>query len=436
MFNGTRSDDGALRHVAMVSLHTSPLDQPGTGDAGGMNVYVTGLARVLAERGVTVDVFTRATDADLPAVVPLADGVTVRHIAAGPQGPVAKEDLPGLLPEFTAALLRACRPCHGYDLVHTHYWLSGLAARDAACRWDVPLVHSAHTLAKVKNVSLAPEDSPEPDRRVRGEEDVVGWADALVANTEAEARDLITRYRADPDDVHVVPPGVDTTVFRPGTDRTDARGLAEARARARAELGLDQREPIVLFAGRVQPLKAPDVLIRAVARLRDVGGPQPRVVVLGGPSGSSGRVDQLFALARACRVDDQVRLLPPVRPERLAQWYRAADLVAVPSRSESYGLVAAEAQACGAAVVAAEVGGLASIVDDGVTGVLVPGHDPDDWARELGSLLADPVRRAALGARAHGSAARRSWDVAAEQMLAVYRHARTARSTRYAVATA
>jgi D-inositol-3-phosphate glycosyltransferase len=427
--------------IAMVSVHTSPLDQPGTGDAGGMNVYLASLARALGEAGATVDIFTRATAPDAPRVVPLGTGVTVRHVPAGPLRRLRKEDLPGRVRDFAAQMLQRAaldatrevgrhveRP---YDVVHSHYWLSGLAAGVASPLWAAPLVHTMHTLAKVKNAALAPGDAPEPAQRERGEESVVRAAHALVASTHDEADDLVRRYGAEPAAVHVVAPGVDRAVFHPDADVPDAAALAAAQRRARRELGLDPDEPLVLFAGRVQPLKAPDVLVRALAVLTGqvAAGTaalrQPaRLVVLGGPSGDAGRLDELAGLARSLGMADRVDLRRPVDPATLARWYRAADVVAVPSRSESYGLVAAEAQACGTPVVAADVGGLRSVVRDGVSGVLVPGHAPATWARVLGDLLADPRRRLALGEQGARHAGRRGWDAAAEAMLAVYRRAR------------
>lgn len=424
------SDD--LR-VAMLSVHTSPLEQPGTGDAGGMNVYLTELAAALADHGAEVDIFTRATSPALPDAVPLGDGVTVRHVPAGPRDVLDKSELPGHLCCFGAGLTRRDGR-RRYDVVHSHYWLSGLVGMEVAPCWDVPLVHSMHTLAKVKNAALAPGDTAEPARRVRGEEAVADAAHALVASTEQEAADLVGHYGADPAAVHVVEPGVDRALFHPGADTVDAAGLAAAQATARRELGLDPAEPLVLFAGRVQPLKAPDVLVRALASMATDGGPAPRLVVLGGPSGAPGRVRELEALARRSGVADRLVLRPPVERAVLAQWYRAADLVAVPSRSESFGLVAAEAQACGTPVVAAGVGGLRTIVADGVSGVLVPDHEPATWAAALRELLADPVRRARLAVGAHRTARHRGWDAAAEAMLKVYHLARERRRGECAVA--
>ncbi len=418
--------EGELRRLAMISLHTSPLDQPGTGDAGGMNVYVVELARRLAARGVEVDVFTRATRSTHEAVVPLADGVSVRHITAGPFEGLTKHELPGQLCVFAREVLRteAAQPVGHYDAVHSHYWLSGQVGALARDRWGVPLVHSMHTMAKVKNDALAEGDSPEPAARVIGEEQVVEAADVLVANTDLEAKQLINLYDADPGRVEVVHPGVDLDVFRP----TDV-------AAARAGLGLPADAVVLLFAGRIQPLKAPDVLLRAVAVMleRDPGLRSRLVVpIVGGPSGSGlDRPSALAALADELGIgggpdspDSVVRFVPPVTQPELARWYAAATVVAVPSYNESFGLVAVEAQACGTPVVAAAVGGLTTVVRDGHSGLLVPGHDPEAWATALRRVALDDAERARLAAGALVQAQEFSWDATAEQTLAVYRRAR------------
>lgn len=410
--------------VAMLSVHTSPLDQPGTGDAGGMNVYVTELSAALAARGAQVEIFTRATSSSLPDTVEMGDGVLVRHIPAGPYEGLDKKELPGQLCAFTSGVLRteAARAPGWYDVVHSHYWLSGHVGWLAADRWDVPLVHTMHTLAKVKNAALAPGDTPEPMGRVIGEEQVVAAAHALVASTSEEANDLVELYDADPAAVHVVAPGVDLDLFHPGGARSPERLVAQQHARA--ALGLAQHEQVVLFAGRIQPLKAPDVLVRALAEMAGRGRQVPLLVILGGPSGGGRPLAELEHLAAHLGVADRISIRPPVPRARLAQWYRAADLVAVPSRSESFGLVAAEAQACGTPVVAAGVGGLRTVVADGVSGVLVRGHNPAEWAGVLADLLADPERRAELARGAHRHASRLGWDAAAAAVLKVYDLAR------------
>jgi D-inositol-3-phosphate glycosyltransferase len=403
------------RRLAMLSVHTSPLDQPGTGDAGGMNVYVVELSRRLAALGVEVDVFTRATSSDLDPVVELAPGVHVRHVTAGPLEGLAKEDLPGQLCAFTSGVMRieAAREPGWYDLVHSHYWLSGQVGWLAAERWDVPLIHSMHTMAKVKNLTLADDDTPEPIAREIGESQVVAASDRLVANTDEEAAQLVELYDADPDRVVTVPPGVDLDVFRPGD-----------RAAARARLGLPAKAQVLLFVGRIQPLKAPHVLLRSIARMVEVD-PSLRenmvVAVVGGPSGSGlAHPRALQALAGDLGVDDVVHFAPPVPQQDLVDWYRSADIAVVPSYSESFGLVAIEAQACGTPVVAAATGGLRTAVRDGVSGVLVEGHQPEDYANVLADLLRDAPRRRRLSAGALEHAIGFGWDLTASHLLAVY----------------
>ncbi|MFY1704553.1 D-inositol-3-phosphate glycosyltransferase [Micromonospora sp. WMMA1923] len=409
------------RRIATISLHTSPLHQPGTGDAGGMNVYVLEIARRLAEADVEVEIFTRATSGDLPPVVEVAPGVQVRHVMSGPLEGLTKEELPGQLCAFTAGVLRAeaARPPGHYDLIHSHYWLSGQVGWLAKERWGVPLVHTAHTLAKVKNSRLAIGDRPEPKARVIGEEQVVAEADRLVANTRVEAGDLIACYDADPDRVVVVQPGVDLDRFRP-----PAVGRAAGRAAARRRLGLPEQGHVVAFVGRIQPLKAPDVLIRAAAALRDrdpLLADQLTVLIVGGPSGSGlDRPTALIELAASLGISARVRFLPPQTGDGLPAVYRAADLVAVPSYNESFGLVALEAQACGTPVLAAAVGGLVTAVRDQVSGVLIDGHDPVDWARTLGRLLPDVSRLDTLSRGAARHARNFSWHHTAAGLLQVY----------------
>ncbi|PSL02474.1 D-inositol-3-phosphate glycosyltransferase [Haloactinopolyspora alba] len=402
----------------MLSVHTSPLDQPGTGDAGGLNVYVVELARRLARQGTEVDVFTRATSSDLPPRVEAEPGVTVRHVMAGPYEVLPKEELAAQLCAFTSGVLRAeaAHPPGRYDLVHSHYWLSGQVGWLASERWGVPLIHSMHTMSKVKNRALADGDRPEPRARELGEEQVVAASDVVVANTDDEAGRLVDLYGAEPDRVATVWPGVDLERFTPGSS-----------AAARARLGLPAGATVLLFAGRVQPLKAPDVLIRAVSQLvRDDPQLRERLVVpvVGGPSGSG--LDEphgLATLAAEAGVADLVRFEPPVTRDELVQWFRAADLTAVPSYNESFGLVALESQACGTPVVAAAVGGLRTAVADAVSGVLVEGHDPAEWASALRGLVGDPTRRRRLAEGAVAHAATFGWDVTAARMLEVYARA-------------
>ncbi|HMM96587.1 D-inositol-3-phosphate glycosyltransferase [Phycicoccus sp.] len=404
---------GRPRRVAMVTVHTSPLAQPGTGDAGGMNVYVLEVARQLARQGTAVDLFTRTTSAAQPDVVEVEPGVVVRHVAAGPYEGLSKEDLPGQLCAFAAGMMRvaAHAPLGYYDLVHSHYWLSGQVGWLAADRWGVPLVHTMHTMARVKNLHLADGDEPEPRGREIGEAQVVEAADRLVANTAREAAELVELYGADPERVAVAEPGVDLVTFAPGS----VTG-------ARAAVGLPVDAVVLAFVGRIQPLKGPDVLVRAAAELvrrRPELRDRLVVAVLGGASGSGVRSPMgLPELAERLGIGDLLRVVPPVDRETLAQWYRAADVVAVPSHSESFGLVAVEAQACGTPVVAANVGGLPTAVGDG--GLLVDGHDTADWATALGRVALDRELRTSLSRRAVEHAQGFGWARTAERLLEVY----------------
>jgi D-inositol-3-phosphate glycosyltransferase len=403
------------RRVATISVHTSPLEQPGTGDAGGLNVYVVEVAKRLAARGVEVDIFTRAVSRDLPPVAELAPGVLVRHLAAGPFEDLDKADLPGQLCHFTFEVLRAeaAYAPGRYDVVHGHYWLSGQVGAVAKERWGVPFVQSMHTLGRVKNAALPAGDAAEPPVRLRGEAEVVAAADRLVANTEDEAQQLTGLYDAEPWRVQVINPGVDLTVFRPGSQQD-----------ARRRLGLPPDAVVLVFAGRVQPLKAPQVVLHAAATLlrNDPGlAGRLRVAFVGGPSGT-GRADPdgLRELAAALGISGMVRLEPPCPQPELAEWYRAATVVMVPSRSESFGLVAVEAQACGTPVVAAAVGGLRTAVADGVSGVLVDSWDPDSYARVLADLVARPAALARLSRGAREHASRFGWNVTVDQLLNLY----------------
>jgi D-inositol-3-phosphate glycosyltransferase len=414
----------APRRIATLSVHTSPLDQPGTGDAGGMNVYVVEVARRLAERGIEVDIFTRAVSRDTPPLVELTPGVSVRSVVAGPFEELDKADLPAQVCQFTLEVLRAEAEADPgrYDLIHAHYWLSGKVGAAAKDRWRVPLVQSMHTLGKVKNAALAAGDAPEPEERIRGEHEVVAAADRLVANTAQEASQLTGLYGADPARVRTVSPGANLQIFSPGDSPGDG---PDAKLRSRRKLGLPADAIILMFAGRVQPLKGPDIVLKAAARLVAEDPAlrrRLRVVLVGGPSGKASRADPdgMRELAAQLGIGDLLQQEPPCPQSELADWYRAATVVLAPSHSESFGLVALEAQACGTPVVAASVGGLRTAVRDGYSGVLVDGHDPAAWARVLRQLLAAPRRLAALsdGARRHASAF--GWSATVERLATVY----------------
>jgi len=401
----------------MLSVHTSPLDPPGGGDAGGMNVYIVETAKRLARRGVAVEIFTRATSSEQPPIVELCPGVAVVHVTAGPFEGLVKDDLPAQLCAFTAGVLRAeARQQPGwYDAIHSHYWLSGQVGWLARERWGVPLVHSAHTLAKVKNALLADGDAPEPMARVIGEKQVVDEADRLVASTVDEAEQLVQLYGADPARVRTVAPGVDLDTFAPGS-----------QGAARRRLGLRDDALTLLFVGRIQALKGPDVLVQAAALLRHDPDLADRleVVVLGAPSGSGlAEPDHLAILVAELGLTDVVRFRPPAPRSVVADYYRAADLTVVPSYNESFGLVALESQACGTPVVAAAVGGLPTAVADSVSGMLVDGHDPVRWAGVLADVLRTPVLRTRLAAGARRHAELFSWDRTVDGLLAAYSEA-------------
>jgi D-inositol-3-phosphate glycosyltransferase len=402
--------------IATLMVHTSPLEQAGVGDAGGMNIYVVESAIKMAEAGIDVDIFTRATDPDLPPVVHIAPGVTVRHIVAGPFKGLSKEELPsqiGALTHGTMELFSELPPDY-YSIIHSHYWISGQLGWMLSERTGIPLVHTMHTMAKVKNLNLAVGDNPEPATRAIGEEQIVKNAAALVANTDAEAASLVSLYGACPDNVFVVTPGVDLQRFTVGSGKSAAR----------IKLNIAPDALVMTFVGRIQPHKGPEVLVRAMAEML-AHSPYLRsklaLIVVGGASGSgSSEPEKLKDLARFLKVDDVIHFIPPVPREELPDWYRAADLVCVPSYSESFGLVALEAQACGTPVVATAVGGLRTAVSDGISGSLVDGHDPKAWSAVLLRLLSDPSHRVALSFGAIQHAANFGWDSTARRTLHVY----------------
>jgi D-inositol-3-phosphate glycosyltransferase len=393
-------------------VHTSPLEQPGIGDAGGMNIYVVESAQRMAAMGVSVDIFTRRTHASETETVEISPGVRVRYFECG-HGTLTKEQLPAHISGLSKEFLRLVKD-EKYDAIHSHYWISGKVAMPAAKELGIPLVHTMHTMARVKNLNLAEGETPEPMIRVQGETQVVAAAQALVANTDAEAASLVSLYDACPDIVHVVSPGVDLYTFTPGQGRSAAREV----------VGLPSDALVVSFVGRIQPHKGPEVLIRATSELVK-HSPLLRhkliVNIIGGASGANTEeVDRLKELATWLAIDDVVRFAPPVPRADLAQWYRAADLVVVPSYSESFGLVALESQACGTPVVATAVGGLRTAVADGISGVLVDGHDPKAWSSVIVRLLQEPQRRVLLSMGAIEHASHFGWDATARGTLDIY----------------
>ena len=401
-----------IRRVAFLSMHTSPLDLPGSGDAGGMNVYIDELAASLVARGVDVTVFTRRTDPGQADVLTTSSGYRVAHVSAGPARRIPISGLGAWVGEFaervTAAI--ADRRSGDTDLVHSHYWLSGWAGLAVKQSVGLPLVNSFHTLGRVKDATRRPGQPPEPLFRIAAETEVIALSDCVIASTEYEAVELIEQYAADPSRVCVNPPGVDLDQFRPG-DRMEAC----------REIGIGPF-PTVLFVGRIQALKGLDVAVEALCTVRD-RIPVARMVVVGGPSGPSGEHEHRSIRESVDRLGlrDAVTWWGVQPHGRLPIFYRAADVLVVPSRSESFGLVAAEAQASGLPVVAANVGGLRYVVRDGTSGLLVDGWDPADYGKALLRILESPAERADLAAGALEAGRRFGWDRATERLLELYR---------------
>jgi D-inositol-3-phosphate glycosyltransferase len=401
------------RRVAMITMHTSPLATPGLGDAGGLNVYVAELARRLGERGLKVDVYTRRDTPDVPDIVEVHEHTRVIHLTAGPVEYVAKEALPSLTDEFSAELESHLDQ---HDLIHSHYWLSGQVGLQVKRSQGIPLVHTMHTMARVKNSNLSRDQPVESDIREQGEAAIVRLADVLTANTPDEAAELRSHYRARTEQIMIVPPGVDLHTFHPCN-----------QPKSRAQFGVAQDIQVILFVGRIEPLKAPDVLIKAVAELtrRDPGRRERlQLIIIGGPSGSNGEWSRtLGPLAIDHGIEDMVDFRPHSARSELFRWYCVSNVVAVPSYNESFGLVALEAQACGRPVVATDVGGLRHTVRDHYSGLLVDGHDERRWADALATILDDQDEMIRMGTNAAAHASTFSWDNTAAATLQAYRTA-------------
>ena len=391
--------------LAILSLHTSPLVQPGSGDSGGMNVYVRELSAALARAGLSCDVYTRAAQPGLPAVVAVEPGFRVHHVVAGPTETVDKDDLPGLVDDFTAGVRQRVRAGEEPDLIHANYWLSGVAGHALKHELELPLVSTFHTLARVK----AEDFEHEPVRRARAESDVIGCSDVILASNTEERAQLERLYGAVPERIEIVPPGVDHAFFSPGS-----------RSGARAALGLGASErPVLLFVGRIQQLKGLAVAVRALAALDEQ---RAILLVVGGPSGPDGpaELERVRDLIAELGLESRVRFVNPQPHHLLSSYYRAADVCLVPSRSESFGLVALEAAACGTPVVAAAVGGLRTLVDHGHTGFLVEGSDPDGFAAYVREVLDNPRLADELGANAAARAERYRWSITAARLRRLY----------------
>ena len=388
--------------VAALSFHTSPLLQPGSGDSGGMNVYVRELSSGLAQAGVETVVYTRTWRDDLPPEVRVEPGLTVVHVDAGPPD-LPKEALGEVVGAFTKGVLRHIDGIGGVDVVHGNYWLSGLAGHRIKHELDCPLVMTFHTFARVK----AEGGDPEPERRVRAESEIIGCTDAICVSCTEEELQFRRLYGDPPGRVEIVAPGVEHAFFAPG-DRGGARRALELGS-----------EPVLLFVGRIQPLKGLDVAVRALAALRRRDAV---LVVVGGASGAEGECEiaRIRALTVELDVQDRVRFVPPQPHHILSTYYRAADVVLVPSRSESFGLVALEAAACGTPVVAAGVGGLLTLVDHGHTGFLVPGRHPEAFASYTDALLSNERMALEMSVSAVERAKRYTWSTAAARLRRLY----------------
>jgi len=393
-------------------MHTSPAAQPGRGDSGGMNVSIVSLARSLASRGIEVDLLTRA-EAE-PEIREIHPGVTLRTLAAGPMAPLRKEALADVTDSFGEAVASLVgRDSPRYDLIHAHYWLSGIATLPVALELGLPFVQSFHTLAAMKNAALAPGDSPEPDRRLYSEAFLAHQADAVVAGSAAEATTLIDPLRAPAEKLWVIPPGADTELFHPSR-RANA-------ATTRARFGLEGDRPLLVVAGRVQPLKAQDFAVRVLGALHARGGMRPLLVLAGeATAGAEGYYATVMALASELGVADSVRVLGSLDQESLADLFAAASLTLVPSHSETFGLVALESAASGTPVIGFRGTGLLESVAEGHSGVLVDTRDPEQWATTVTSLLDNPDLLTAMRASAREHAEGFTWATASTSLLGLY----------------
>ena len=403
------------KRVAMVSMHTSPATPAGSRDAGGMNVFLLSVASELARRGMQVDLLTRAEGA--PAVTELADGVTLRELRAGPTGILPKGRLIDATDEFGEGVADlASRDDVGYSVIHAHYWLSGIATLPVALASGIPFVQSFHTLAAMKNESLAPGQEPEPELRVKSEIFLAGQASALIAASSAEATALIDEVRAPASRVWVIPPGVDTAVFAP-------ERAATAAPLWRSRLGLGAEQPILVVAGRIQPLKGQDLAIRTLA-LMPVSGhaSQLPVLVVAGEAtpGDQDFLLALEALTGQLGLGARVHFVGALDREQLAGLLAAAAVVLLPSHSETFGLVALEAAASGTPAVGYRTSGLNDAILDGRSGMLLDSRKPEVWAAAVAQLLNDTpaLERFARDARHHAEGY--TWGATAAALLGLY----------------
>lgn len=390
-----------MLRVGIVSLHTSPLTQAGAGDSGGMNVYIREFVSSLTQAGVTCDVFVRKWSEELEPIVQVEPGFRVIHVPAGPVE-MTKEELPSIVPTFTE-WMKEWLSKHPVDILHANYWLSGVVGHQLKHELELPLVTTFHTLARVK----AEMGDSEPQERIDAEAHVVSCSDVLIANAEAEKDHLMDLYGALEDRVEIVAPGVDRALFSPGS----ARG-------ARTAIGF-AGEKLVLFVGRIQPLKGLDIAVEMLAQLEDQTA---MLMIVGGASGLEGaaEVERIESMIADLGISDRVEFVDPQPHYALSTFYRAADVVVMPSRSESFGLVALEAAACGIPVVAASVGGLRTLVQDGLTGYLIEERNPADYAAAVDRILRDPNLATRLAAAAAVTASRYPWSGLAARLRRIY----------------
>ncbi|CAN5759768.1 glycosyltransferase [soil metagenome] len=400
------------RRVASISAHTSPLASLGGKDAGGMNVYVRELSCHVANQGLPVDVFTRRTSIDAPDVLEICEDVNLINLTAGPPEPVDKNSLYDLLPEFAEQMaVYSLRAGTRYDVVHAHYWLSGWTAHLLKRYWELPFTLMFHTTAHMKN-KVSPVAEHETRLRATKERRLVSLADSIIAANPDERADLIWRQRAPSDKICTIPPGVDIELFQ-----------QKNRSDARKTLGIEQERQVVLFVGRIDPIKGLDTLLQSFAQ---VAPEYPRAVmaIVGGDIDEhqrpTGPLERVRLEADRLAILDRVLFFGSQPQDLLPTFYSAADVVTVPSRYESFGLVAVEAMACGAPVVASRAGGLIFTIEDGVTGIMARIDDPADHARAIGTILSDPALGARLGLNGHIAAQKFSWKAVASSVIHVY----------------
>ncbi len=393
-----------MRNIAMLTMHSCPAGRPGTRDVGGMNVYVTHVARELAKSGCRVDIYTRSDRAHGAQIVQISPFVRVIHVDAGPVDE-AKQDLRDHVPTFVSAVDAFRQEQRlSYELIHSHYWLSGVAGSELSTSWDVPHVTMFHTTALTK--MLARFGEQEPEGRVEAERAVMADTNAIIVSTEQERLDMARLYGTESGKINVLPAGVDLELFRP-TDKADAR----------RSLGLPDRN-VVLSVGRVEPLKGFDILLTAVASLDDRS--DTSIVIVGGDEESSPEMERLQTLSQTLGLEDSVIFTRAVSQERLSMYYNAADVFVMPSYYESFGLVALEAMACGVPVIASRVSGPRSFVKSGVTGYLIDRRCPEPFAQRLDVLLHNPTLRESMGCAARSHAETMGWDMVGRRTLDVY----------------